>query len=284
MIRTLGKKYIPLGIALSLGLLVWLPLWMVISGSFMPEDEIIQAFGPVLLGDKGYSRWPLLPQYLTLKPYIQLLLDMPEFFAMFWNSIKLVVPILVGQIMIGMPAAWGFARFQFPFKKVLFLLYIGLMLMPFQVMMVPHYLVLDGLGLLNTRLGIILPAAFSTFPVFIMYRFFVSIPKDIIDALKIDGGGEYKAFWYVGVPLGAPGIVSVLILGFLEYWNMIEQPLTFLQSKSLWPLSLYLPHIGIEEMGIALAASVIMLMPALLVFLWGQSDLEAGIRSAGLKE
>ncbi|MEG0086274.1 MAG: carbohydrate ABC transporter permease, partial [Niameybacter sp.] len=214
----------------------------------------------------------------------ELLLDSPEFFAMFWNSVKLVVPILVGQVCFGMPAAWGFARYKFPFKKTLFTLYIALMLMPFQVTMVPNYLVLDKLQLLDTRAAIIWPMIFSTFPVFIMYRFFKSIPEAMIEAIQIDGAGHLKTFWYIGLPLGAPGIVSAMVLGFLEYWNMIEQPLTFIQNKSLWPLSLYLPKITIDQLGVSIVASVVMLIPALLVFLWGQNDLEAGIRVAGLKE
>lgn len=278
------RKYIPIILASMLALFVWLPVWMLISGSFLAIDEIHASFGSVLVGGNEMARWPLLPQYPTLSPWVELLLDSPEFFAMFWNSVKLVVPILIGQVVIGMPAAWAFARFEFPCKKFFFTMYIGLMLMPFQVTMVPNYLVLDKLQLLDTRLGIILPAVFSTFPVFIMYRFFKSIPEAILEATSIDGAGHFKTFCYIGLPLGAPGIVSALVLGFIEYWNMIEQPLTFLQDKSLWPLSLYLPYITIDKLSISVVASVMMLIPALLVFVWGQNDLEAGIRMAGIKE
>lgn len=267
-----------------LSLIVWLPLWMLLSGSLMPIDELEQAFAPVFTQTNGFASWPLMPKYPTLRPYVKLLLDSPEFFAMFWNSVKLVVPILVGQIIVGMPAAWGFARFQFPCKKIIFTLYIGLMLMPFQVTMVPHYLVLDKLQLLDTRWAVILPAVWSTFPVFIMYRFFKAIPKEMVEAVAIDGAGPFKTFFYIGLPLGAPGVVSALVLGFLEYWNMIEQPLTFIHNKALWPLSLYLPHITTDNLGVSIAASVIMLIPALLIFLCGQNYLEAGIRVAGLKE
>ena len=137
------KKYIPITLVSFLALIVWLPLWMLISGSLMPIDEIKAYFGPVLLGSSGIAKWPLIPDYPTLRPYVELLLDSPEFFAMFWNSIKIVVPVLIGQVCFGMPAAWAFARFKFPCKKFLFTLYIALMLMPFQVTMVPNYLVLE---------------------------------------------------------------------------------------------------------------------------------------------
>ena len=106
----------------------------------------------------------------------------------------------------------------------------------------------------------------------------------MIEATKMDGAGHFRTFIHIGLPLGAAGIVSALVLGFLEYWNMIEQPLTFIQDKSLWPLSLYLPQIAVDQLSVSIVASVIMLIPALLVFLWGQNDLEAGIRAAGLKE
>lgn len=265
-------------------MIVWLPVWMLLSGSLMPIDEISSALGPVLKGTEGLASWPLLPKYPTFSPYVKLLLDSPEFFAMFWNSLGLVIPILIGHIVLGMPAAWGFSRFEFPFKKTLFTLYIGLMLMPFQVTMVPNYLVLDKLGLLDTRWAVILPAACSTFPVFIMYRFFKAIPKEMIEAVAIDGAGHFRSFMYIGLPLGVPGIISALVLGFLEYWNMIEQPLTFIKNKALWPLSLYLPNITSDNLGVSIAASVIMLIPAILVFLWGQTYLEAGIRQAGIKE
>lgn len=278
------KKHLTLMIVTVLSLVVWLPVWMLMSGALMPIDEISSVFGPVLMGKEGLASWPLLPKYPTLSPYVKLLLDSPAFFVMFWNSLRLVIPILIGHVVLGMPAAWGFARFEFPCRKLIFTLYIGLMLMPFQVTMVPNYLVLDQLQLLDTRWAVILPAACSTFPVFIMYRFFKAIPKEMIEAIQIDGAGHFRTFIYIGLPLGAPGIVSALVLGFLEYWNMIEQPLTFIKNKALWPLSLYLPHITSDNLGVSIAASVMMLIPALLVFLWGQSHLEAGIRVAGLKE
>lgn len=164
----------------------------------------------------------LLPQYPTLKPYIELLLDAPEFFTMFWNSCKQVFPIVAGQIAIGAPAAWAFARFRFRGKGALYALYIVLMLMPFQATMVSSYFVLDGLGLMNTVWAIILPGAVSTFPVFLMIRFFAAIPSALTEAVSLDGAGPWQIFLYLGLPLGAPGILSAVILGFLEYWNALE--------------------------------------------------------------
>jgi multiple sugar transport system permease protein len=260
-----------------------LPLWMLLSGSLMGQDEAVRALGPVFSGSYGYAHWPLLPRYPTLKGHIELMLDSPEFFAMFWNSAAYAVLSLTGQL-IGAGAAWAFARYRFPLKKLLFSGYIALMLMPFQVTMVGQYLALDRFHLIDTRLAIILPLMFSTLPVFIMAKFFEAVPDGVLEAARIDGAGEWLSFLRVGLPLGIPGLLSAMVLGFLEAWGMIEQPMTLLRSERLWPLSLYLPQITGESLGWALSASAITLIPPLLIFLCGQRYLEQGIGTMGIKE
>ena len=143
---------------------------------------------------------------------------------------------------------------------------------------------MDQLHLLDRLSGIILPGIFSTFPVFLMYRFFESVPETLLDAARLDGAGEVQIFVRLGLPLGSPGIISAMVLGFLEYWNLIEQPMAFLKEKSLWPVSLFLPNITLEEAGLAFATSVVALLPALLVFLAGQDYLEQGIMASATKE
>lgn len=244
----------------------------------------MDSLSAVIGSSGGKISWHLLPLYPTLKHFIKLLFYTPEFLSVFWNSIKIVFRILFGQLFVAIPAAWGFAKFSFRGQNALFIVYVILMLMPFGVMMLPSYLVLNQIHLMNTHWAIILPAAFSTFPVFIMYRGFCAIPKDLYEAAKIDGAGEWQIFFTIGIPLGSPGILSALVLGFLEYWNMVEQPLAFLSDPSLWPLSLYLPEIHLAKAGMALAASVITLLPAVFVFFMGQDYLEQGIVSSGMKE
>lgn len=278
------KKWLIGMVLVLVAFFVWVPLWLLLSGSLMGGSEMAQNLAPVLKNAEGTAVWPLLPMYPTLKPYVELLLDTPQFFAMFWNSCRQVFPVVLGQVLIGAPAAWAFARFRFRGKKALFSLYIVLMLMPFQVTMVSSYLVLDGLGLMNTVWAIILPGAVSTFPVFLMVRFFTAIPSALTEAAALDGAGPFQTFLHVGLPLGAPGILSAVVLGFLEYWNALEQPLVFLKDKTLWPLSLYLPTVTADNAGVSLVASVIMLVPALLIFLFGQKYLEAGISAAGMKD
>ena len=143
--------------------------------------------------------------------------------------------------------------------------------------MLSQYLVLDRLHLLDTGAAVILPGMFSTFSVFIMYRFFCGISESVLEAARIDGAGEWRIFLRIGIPLGASGIISALVLSFLECWNMIEQSMTFLETKSLWPLSLFMPEISSSNAGFSLCASFMALLPAVFVFMAGQDYLEQGI-------
>lgn len=250
----------------------------------MATDEMIARVGPVLGMTADMASFRIIPTYLSAKAYVELLIDSPGFYVMFWNSCIQVFSILFGQFLVAVPAAWAFARFKFPGRRILFLIYMILMVMPFQVTMVSSYFVLDKLHLLDTHLAIILPGIFSTLSVFIMVKFFKAIPIEIIEAAKIDGASERFIFLKIGIPLGFPGIMSVMVLSFLENWNAIEQPLTFLKNKALWPLSLYLPNIVSDKVSVAFVASVIMCLPSLLIFAVGQAYLEQGIAASGLKE
>ncbi|WP_434311114.1 carbohydrate ABC transporter permease [Hominifimenecus sp. rT4P-3] len=278
------RKILIGGILTVFGLIICYPVIYLLSGSLMGNGELKEGLLPILTGGGGFVAWHVMPLFPTLKNFVELLLDSPEFFVMFWNSVKITAGILVGQLILGVPAAWGFAKYRFPGRRLFFGLYVLLMILPFQVMMLSQYLVLDGLGLMNTHLGIILPAVFSTFPVFIMVRFFDGVPDQILESAKIDGAGAFQIFWRIGVPLGAGGIISAMVLSFLEYWNLVEQPLTFLKDPSLWPLSLYLPNIDLDYAGIAFTSSVVTLIPAVLVFFCGQEYLEQGIVASAVKE
>lgn len=250
----------------------------------MSRYELDECLAPMVSGLGGFISWKFFPQYPTFWHYSRVLFYTPQFFVVFWNSMKIVVLVLLGQLFLAVPAAWAFAIYRFRFRKLLFTLYVVLMLMPFQVTMLSNYLVLDGLGLINTHGAIIFPAVFSTFPVFLIYRGFCALPESIIDAARVDGAGEWAIFWRIGLPLASNGILSAMVLGFLEYWNLMEQPLAFLEDKSLWPLSLYLPEISLSQAGYSFVASVITLIPPAFVFLIGQEYLERGIVASALKE
>lgn len=278
------KKTVRTAVLAMFCLLFWVPVLVMFPNSFMGPEELKAAYGGVLGGGGQAVQMELLPVYPTLRPYVELLLDSPDFFVMFWNSVKQVVPILLGQVLVGMPAAWAFGRYRFTGRRILFLLYMILMIMPFQVTMVSSYLVLSNLSLMDTHLAIILPGVFSAFPVFIMQKFFHSIPDALVEAAMVDGAGQLKIFLHVGVPLGMPGIMASVLLNFLEYWNAIEAPMTFLKNKSLFPVSLYLSNITIHDMGTAFAASILIMAPSVFLFACGQNYLEQGILASGLKE
>lgn len=268
----------------ALAIIVCLPVALLVSGSLTGEYEMHERLLPLVQESGSYVSWRWIPQFPDFSQFGKLLFTTPQFFVLFWNSMKITALILAGQLFTAVPAAWAFSRYQFWMKKALFTLYIVLMLLPFQVTMLSQYLVLDRTGLLNTHWAVILPAVFSTFPVFLIYRSFCGIPESLVEAARIDGAGEWYSFFRIGLPLAEGGILSAAVLNFLECWNLIEQPLAFLKDKAKWPLSLYLPQIGPDQAGFAMTASVITLLPALCVFAFGQDYLEQGISASGMKE
>lgn len=279
--RLIGGRLIG-GILPVLFAIMVFPLLMLLANSLMGRQEMLETYGAVL-ADSGESiRMRVFPAYPTLRAYVRLLLDTPEYFTAFWNSMLQTVGVLTGQLLTAVPAAWAFARFRFPGRRALWLLYVLLMILPFQVTMVSGYLVLSAVGLMDTRAAVILPGIFSTLPVFILRKTFAGIPREILEAAQIDGAGDLRIFLGIGIPLGMPGIFSVLILGLLEYWNAIEQPMTYLKTEALWPLSLYLPRMIQAEMASAFAASIVTLLPAVLLFFAGQENLEQGIVASGM--
>ena len=273
-----------LGILILPGIFVIFPVIILITGSFMDQYELKEYLSPIFMENLSYVSWKLMPDYPSFGNYKKLLFQDPSFFILFWNSIRMTACILGGQLLAGVPAAWAFAVYKGRAGKILFAFYVVLMLLPFQVTMLSNYLVLNKLFLLNTQKAVILPAIFSTFPIFLCYGGFRSIPVQLFEAARVDGAREWNIFLQIGLPLGKTGILSAIVLGALEYWNMMEQPMAFIDDKSMWPLSLYLPEITWAKAGYAFCASFITLIPAIFVFAMGQDYLEQGIVYSGLKE
>lgn len=277
------KKGLKVLLLLLPAVIMVLPIGILLSGSMMDSYEILEELKSLLSKTETYIFWRWIPQYPTFENYGKLLFLSPEFYVLFWNSIFMTGSILLGQLLIGVPAAWAFAVYQNKKSRGMFAVYIVLMLIPFQVTMLSSYLVLHRLHLLNTYGAVILPAVFSTFPIFLSYGGFCEIPEELLDAARLDGAGELELFFRLGLPLGKAGILSAMVLGFLEYWNLMEQPMAFLENAALWPLSLYLPQITLSRAGFAFSASVITLIPSVFVFAFGQDYLEQGIIYSGLK-
>lgn len=263
-------------------LLVWGPLWILFTGALTGEAELQLTIGPALAG-RGQAVWTLLPSWPTLQGLLQLLLDTPEYFIAYWNTCAQVLPQMAGQVVVGAPAAWALSRLEFRGRRELRMLYLVLMLLPFQVTMVPSYLTLHSLGLLDTVWAIILPGVFSTFPVFIMQRGFDAVPMPLLEAAAIDGANAWQQFWRIGLPVGLPGVLAAMTIGFLDAWNALEQPMIFLKTPSNWPLSMYLTNATGNDLALTMAASLLMLLPAVLIFSFGQKYLEQGILAGAVK-
>ena len=266
-----------------------LPTVLTIANSFMSSSEISANYGSVFAttetGGKTYIsekvNLKFIPDMVSFSQYYTVLFKSPDYLLKFWNSVILVVPIVIFQLITAAFAAYGFARLKGRLKEIIFFVYIIVMLMPYQVTLVPNYLVSDFLGILNTRWAIILPAVFTPFSVFLLTKIMRRIPVSLIEAAKLDGAGEMQIFRYVALPLCKSVMYSVVILVFIDYWNMVEQPLILLSDTNLYPLSVFLSKINSGEIGLAFAVATIYMIPTLLMFLYGEDYLVEGISYSG---
>lgn len=149
--------------------------------------------------------------------------------------------------------------------------------------MTTQYITLKKLGLLGSYLAVILPGIFNTFGVFLLRQFMIRIPDEYGEAAKIDGAGHFRIFASVVLPQCKGALASLAILVFVDNWNMVEQPLIFLDNEQMHPLSIFLSRINTSEMGVVFACGILYLVPALLVFLYGENYLIEGIQRSGLK-
>ena len=219
------------------------------------------------------------------KAFVRLPNDLSQFPAPFISEgnsgQNTTLPIVFAQLMVASIAAYGFTRWRGKVRDSLFFFYVILMLMPYQVTLVPNYLVSDWLHLLNTRWAIFLPGAFAPFSVFLLTKFMRRIPMAVIESAKIDGANEWHIFWNICLPQCRSALYSIAILVFIDNWNMVEQPLILLNDVEKQPLSMFLSSINAGEIGIAFAAAVIYMIPGLLLFLHGEAYLVEGIAHSG---
>ena len=267
------------------------PIVLTITNSFMSQSEIASNYGKIFESVTSAGTYvsdrvnlKIIPDLVSFSQYETVLLKSPDYLLKFWNSVILVVPIVIFQTLVALLAAYGFARFDTKWRSGIFFAYIILMLMPYQVTLVPNYLVINEMNLLNTRWAIILPGIFSPFSVFILTKFMKRIPSAIVEAAKLDGAGEWQIFSKIYMPMCRATLYSVAILVFIDYWNMVEQPLILLTDSELYPLSVFLSKINEGDTGIALAIAVIYMVPPVLLFLYSEDYLIDGIAySASVK-
>jgi multiple sugar transport system permease protein len=211
-------------------------------------------------------------------------IDYPLFF---FNSIKLALSVTLGQIVTCSMAAFAFSRLRFKGRDVFFFLFLASMMVPGQVTVIPVFILIRQLGLIDSHWAIILPGLTSAFGVFLLRQHFMSLPSELMDAAKIDGASFYRIYWGIMLPLVGPGLAALGIFTFLAQWNNFFGPLLFLRSwqKLTLPIALVTlqGYMGSGSRAEVLASIMLSILPVLIVFLFAQRYVLQGIALTGMK-
>jgi multiple sugar transport system permease protein len=229
--------------------------------------------------------FPAVPQWGNYPAVIEAL----NFWQETLNTLIMALGVTLGTILLSALAGYAFARLRFFGRDVLFLLILATLIIPFQVLFVPLYLMLSGWGWLNTFAALIIPSLASPFAIFVFRQFFITVPRDLDEAARLDGAGYYRIFWNVMLPLAGPAVTTVFILTFLNEWFNLLKPLVFTSSPSLYTLQQGLqlalnrganlvPNVAYLMAGVVLASIVPVIM-----FLFGQRYFVRSVASTGLK-
>jgi multiple sugar transport system permease protein len=226
----------------------------------------------------------LSPMLFSLTQYYEILIRDTSILRMFVNSAFYTVMILLGQAAVIPMMAYGLSRFRFRGRDAIFFVIIMLMLLPFQVTMVPNVLTLRSIGLLNTVWAVILPMWFAPFYIFLIRQFMLGLPNELLEAAQVDGAGTFRCYWYIVLPVCRPIIGAAVALSFADCWNLVEQPMTYLsQRMELQPLSVMFNQLASASSGIEFAGAAIYMLPALFIYLYFLKDILAGIQLTELK-
>lgn len=253
-----------------------LPVVLIFLTAFKPDSEIIHFQS-------------LLPQEWTLENFRHIL-GSPEEIPIFrWllNSLFISSMVTLLVLTVDSLAAYGLSRLRLPGGKTLFALIVATLMVPGQILLVPVYLILNGLGWLDTPLALIVPAGAGAFGVFLLHQFFQAIPRDLEEAAELDGCGKFGIYWHIMLPLSKPALATLGIFTFIASWNDFLGPLIFLDSVENFtlPVGVALFQTAyLAEYGLTLAASVICTLPVLVVFLIFHRHIIRGISMSGLKD
>ncbi len=267
-------KYVVLGL---LTVLFLFPFAWMLATSLKTDSEALT--NPTAL-------LPAVPQWGNYPAVISAL----NFWRETLNSLIMALGVTLGQILLAALAGYAFARLKFFGRDILFLLILATLIIPFEVLFVPLYLMLAGWGgWLNTFSALIIPSLASPFAIFVFRQFFITVPKELDEAAKIDGAGYYRVFWSVMLPLAGPAVATVFILTFLGEWSSLLKPLVFNSSPDMYTLQQGLvvtlsrganqvPNVATLMAGVVLASIVPVVM-----FLIGQNWFVRSVASTGLK-
>lgn len=266
------------------------PLIVTLSNSFMSENEIAMRYTSDLsvfdmldnIKEKFVS-FSLIPRKVTAGQYAEVLLNQPSFLVLLLNSVKITLPVTVGNLIVSLFTAYGFTIWKWKYREAVFMVYIVVMLMPLQAVLVPNYIMADIMGIKESYLAIILPGIFSPFGVFLMRQSMKALPPAYFEAATIDGADSWRCFIHIILPQMKSAIAALIMLVFIEYWNLVEQAVIFIKDYTKEPLSVYLSRIADGRMGLMFAASCVYMFLPLWFLMMGQNDLEKGIELSGIK-
>lgn len=284
--RTLQKKHVISRALLTLvALIILLPVVLTALYSFFSPEEI-KAFMETR-GNYDASVWmeiKLAPRVFSLSQYYNILIEDVSVLRLLCNSAMYTVAILLGQALVIPAMAYALSRFKFRGRDAIFFIVIMLMLLPFQVTMVPNVLTLRAMGLLNTAWAVILPTCFAPFYIFLVRQFMVGLPRELLEAAEVDGAGTFRCFIHVALPVCRPILGAAVALSFADCWNLVEQPLTYLAGQTqLMPLSVMFNQLTENPSGVEFAGAALYILPALLIYLYFQKDILSGIQLTELK-
>jgi multiple sugar transport system permease protein len=274
MRRQFGQ--ISLYVLLGLGcLLTLLPFVWMFFGSFKTSAEIVRV---------PPTFWPQNP---TLENYQEILTDpRVPLFRFYLNSLIVAVGVVILTLFTSSLAGYIFAKYQFYGKSVLFVLVLSTIMVPFPVLMIPTYLILVQLGLIDTLWSLIIPAGVNAFGIFLMKQFIESLPNELIDAARIDGASEWGIYWRIILPQVGPALATLSILTFMFNWNNYLWPLIVITTNERRTLPIMLTWyngLNYQRYDTVMAASVLVVVPVLIVYVFFQRWIVEGFSLSGLK-
>ncbi len=260
-------------LALFALLIVFPFVWMLFT-SLKPEADIAQ-YPPRLL-----------PAVWTLDNYINVWNRIP-FARLFLNSVLFAGGVTLVSLFLDSMAAYALARLRFPGRNVVFIVILVALMLPFQVMFIPLYVTVHDFGLLDSYAGLIVPRATNAFGIFMLRQFFLTLPKELDEAARIDGTSEFGIYWKIILPLSGPAIATLAVFHFMYNWNDFLWPLLITSSTEMRTLPAGLAlFVGqhVVEYGVVMAGSVLTLLPLLIAFLFAQRYFIQGIAMTGIKD
>lgn len=273
-------------LAVSLvALLVLLPIVITLLYSLFSPGEIIS----YLKTRNDYTgrtamEIKLIPNMVSLMQYYRVMITDQAILHYFCNSLLYAAAIAAGQLLILPALAYGLSCFRFRGRDTIAFGIVLLMVLPFQVTMVPSVLMLRAMNLLNTPWAVILPMTVVPLFAFLLRQYMLNIPKDILEAAQIDSAGPWICFTRIVLPMSKPVVGTMLALSFAESWNMVEQPLIYLsQREDLYPLSVKFSQLTRNISGIEFAGAALFILPALFVYLIFRDDIMEGIQISDIK-